>query len=155
MHDALGETIRPRGAEFGPVTGRPRRCGWFDAFALRRAVRLNGCDSLALTKLDVLSGLPAIKVCINYHLNGEKLRDVPSLLRDLDRVEPEYIELEGWDADLTGVRKWHQLPATTRLYITTLAEIVGCPITIASVAPDRESTLFSAGADFLLNFIKG
>jgi len=152
LHDAVGEGLRLRGAEFGTVTGRPRRCGWFDAFALRRAVRLNGADSLAITKLDVLSGEPKIQICINYFLDGQKLRDVPETLGALEQVVPEYIELDGWDADLTAVRKWHQLPATTRLYLSTIAEVVGCHVHIASVAAERESTLFSAGAQFLRNF---
>lgn len=153
LHDELGELIRQRGGEFGTVTGRPRRCGWFDAAAMRRAVRLNGIDSLALTKLDVLSGIKKLKVCINYKLNGKTLDDVPSLATDYAKVEPEYIELDGWEEDISTVTKWHKLPASTRLYLSTVSEILGCPISIAGVGPDRESTLFLKGANFIKNFV--
>lgn len=154
LEDETGEKMRAVGHEFGTVTGRPRRCGWFDAFAIKRAVRLNGVDSLAITKLDVLSGFEKIKVCINYYLDGEKLSDLPALATDLDRVVPEYIELDGWKEDITGATKWHHLPAATRLYLSTISEIIGCPVTIASVGPDREQTLFSSGASFVKNFVE-
>ena len=153
LHDATGDLIRKVGAEFGTVTGRPRRCGWFDAVAMKKAVRLNGSDSLAVTKLDVLSGIPKLKVCIKYHLDGKEIDDVPSLVTEFERVEPKYIELDGWEEDLSRVTKWHQLPASTRLYLSTLGEIVGCPVSIASVGPDREQTLFSSGASFVKNFV--
>ena len=152
--DEMGEKIRTKGGEFGTITGRPRRCGWFDAVALRRAVRLNGIDSLAITKLDVLSGCGKIKVCIKYMLDGKELEDMPALVSELERVEPEYIELEGWDEKLESVTKWHHLPATARFYLTTIAEIIGCPVTVASVSAERESTLFSSGASFVKNFVQ-
>ena len=152
LNDELGEQLRTVGAEFGTVTGRPRRCGWVDAFALKRSVRLNGIDSLAITKLDVLSGLDKIKICINYYLDGKKLDDVPSLASDLDRVEPEYIELDGWKEDITKVTKWHELPETARFYLATMSEILACPISIVSVGPDRAATLFSNTASYVKNF---
>ena len=153
LTDKVGKELGERGAEFGTVTGRARRCGWFDAVAMRRAVRLNGIDSLAITKLDVLSGLDKVKICINYHLDGKKMEDVPSLASELNRVEPELIELDGWSDDLGQVRKWHHLPSEARLYLSTISEIIGCPVTVVSVGPERESTLFSSGASFVKNFM--
>jgi adenylosuccinate synthase len=153
-HGEKGALIRERGAEFGTVTGRPRRCGWFDAVSIKRAVRLNGIDSLALTKLDVLSGVGPIKVCVKYLLDGKELEDMPALVSELERVEPQYIELEGWEGDLTQIKKWHKLPAAARLYLSTISEIVGCSVTIASVGAERESTLFSSGASFVKNFVE-
>lgn len=153
LADATGDRIREAGAEFGTVTGRPRRCGWFDAVAMKRAVRLNGVDSLAITKLDVLSGIEKIKVCIRYKLDGKELDDVPALAKDCERLTPEYIELDGWSESLEGVEKWHQLPSTARLYLSTLSEILGCPISIVSVGPERNSTLFSSSASFIKNFV--
>lgn len=152
LNDEIGEWIRKQGNEFGTTTGRPRRCGWFDAFSMKRSVRLNGIDALAVTKLDILSGLEKIKVCINYRLDGVKLDDMPALSSELESVEPEYIELDGWQEDISQVKKWHDLPQTTRLYLTTIAEIIGCPVAVASVGPERESTIFSSGASFVKNF---
>lgn len=154
LHDALGDSIRERGAEFGTVTGRPRRCGWFDAVAMKRAVRLNGIDSLAITKLDVLSGLPKLKICIRYKLNGQELNDMPALASEVERIEADYIEMEGWKGDLGGATKWHHLPPQARLYLSTISEIIGCPISIASVGAERQSTLFSSSATFVRNFVK-
>ena len=152
LEDEVGKYLGKKGVEFGTVTGRSRRCGWFDAVSVKRSVRLNGTDVLALTKLDVLSGLDTIKVGINYFLDGEKLDDVPSLASELERVEVEYIELEGWKEDITKVKKWHHLPVAARFYVSTVAEIVGCPVAIVSVGPERDSTLFSNNADFIKNF---
>lgn len=154
LDDETGEVLRQRGREFGTVTGRPRRCGWFDAFAMKRAVRLNGFDSLAITKLDILSGIPSLRVCVNYRLHGQKLDDVPSLSAEVSEVEPEYIEIPGWDAPLGNVRKWHHLPAEARFYLSTLSEIVGCSISIVSVGPERECTLCSSGATYVTNFLR-
>lgn len=149
-----GDLIRERGAEFGTVTGRPRRCGWFDAFALKRAVRLNGLDGVAVTKLDVLSGIDELKICVGYSLDGRKLEDVPSLASELSRIEPQYITLKGWSGDLSTVSKWHDLPAEAKLYLTAITEIIGCPAVIASVGAERNSTLFSSGATFVRNFVE-
>ena len=153
LDNQVGEQIRTKGAEFGTVTGRPRRCGWFDAVALKKARRVNGFDSIAVTKLDVLSGIERLKICINYVHDGKKVEDFPSALWELESVEPEYVELEGWEDDLSSVTKWHQLPSTARLYLSTISEILGCPISIVSVAPDRESTLFPSGASALTSFV--
>jgi adenylosuccinate synthase len=146
--------LRERGGEFGTTTGRPRRIGWFDAVAMKRAVRLSGVDSVAITKLDVLSGTEKIAICIKYLLDGKEVEDVPSLASELRRVKPVFIELEGWSEDLSRARKWHHLPVQARLYLSTLAEIIGCPVSIASVGAERESTLFSSSAAFLRNFVE-
>ena len=153
LHDALGDTIRAAGAEFGTNTGRPRRCGWFDAVAMKRAVRLNGADSLAITKLDVLTGIKKLKIAIKYNLDGKEIEDVPALASQVERVTCDYIELDGWDEDLTGATKWHHLPASARLYLTTIADILGCPVSIVSVSPERDSTIFSGNAEFVKHFV--
>lgn len=153
LEGALGDDLREKGSEFGTTTGRPRRCGWFDAVAMRRAVRLNGIDSIALTKLDVLSGFEKIKVCINYLLDGVEVEDVPSLASQLERVEPQYIELDGWEEDLGAAQRWHHLPPAARLYLSTISEIIACPVSIVSVGPERSSTIFSSGANFAKNFV--
>ncbi len=153
LPDPLGKELRDKGGEYGVVTGRPRRTGWFDAVALRKAVRLNGIDSLALTKLDVLSGFERIAICVNYKVNGKEVEDVPALAHELAQVEPQYIMLDGWKEDISSVRKWHHLPINARLYLSTVAEILGIPISIVSVGPEREQTLFSKGASFVKNFV--
>lgn len=152
LKDDIGSYLGKKGHEFGTVTGRSRRCGWFDALAMRRAVRLNGINSLAITKLDVLSGLDTLKICIGYSLDGIEVDDVPALSQELDRVSPRYIELKGWKEDITGVTKWHHLPAEARFYLSTISEIIGCPITIVSVGPERNQTIFSRHATFVKNF---
>ena len=152
LKNELGDKIREIGREYGTVTGRARRCGWFDAFAMKRAVRLNGVDSLAITKLDVLSDLDTIKICINYKLNNEKLEDVPSLAEDLELIEPEYIEVPGWKCDISGAKKWHHLPPEARMYLSTLSEILACPVHIVSVGPERNATIFANSASFLKSF---
>lgn len=150
----IGQYLQRNGKEFGTVTGRTRRCGWFDAVLLRRAIRLNGIDMIALTKLDVLTGLKEIKVCVNYLLDGEKCEDVPALAEDLERVEPQYISFDGWDEDLSEIRKWHHLPQNARVYLSSLAEMIGCDIAMVSVGAERESTLFAHASLPLQNFIK-
>ncbi len=150
----IGDRLVQVGAEFGTTTGRKRRCGWFDAFLLKRAVRLNGMDGVALTKLDVLTGINPLKICVSYKLDGEKLKDLPALSSKLELVEPQFIELEGWEEDLTNVTKWHHLPAQARFYISTISEIIGAPITMVSVGPERDSTIFSSGSSFVKNFYK-
>ena len=154
LHDEVGDYLGDKGHEFGTTTGRKRRCGWFDTVAMKRAVRLNGIDSIAITKLDVLSGLEKVKLCIKYMLDGEEIEDVPSLASELDRVEPVYIELNGWEENIEGVRKWHQLPEAARFYLSTIAEIVACPVSIVSVSPERDSTIFSSSASFVKSFVK-
>ncbi len=146
--------MRDKGDEYGTITRRPRRCGWFDAVAMRRSIGLNGLESLVVTKLDVLSGLKELKICIKYKLDGKEIEDFPSLLSDFERIEPVYITLAGWQEDITKVRKWHELPAAARLYLSTVSEVLGIPVNIVSVGAERESTLFSRSAKFLQKFME-
>ena len=129
------ERLRSLGHEFGATTGRPRRCGWFDAPLLRQAARLNGLTRLALTKLDVLSGLETIPVCVGYEGFDQ---DFPA---DLTEVVPVYEHLQGWSEDLTGVRRWEELPSACVEYIARLEELVGVPVDLVGVGPGREQTL--------------
>jgi adenylosuccinate synthase len=121
---------------------------------MRRAVRLNGIDSVAITKLDVLSGFEKIKVCVKYLLDGREIEDVPAIASEVDRIAPHYIEFDGWAGNFTGVTKWHHLPAEVRFYLTTIGEIIGAPVTIASIGAERESTIFSSGASFVRTFVQ-
>ena len=139
LDGAEGERLRQAGAEFGATTGRPRRCGWLDAPALRHARRVNGLTSLALTKLDVLSGLGELKICVAYRHEGQELSVPP--FDALDRVEPIYESLPGWNEDLSGATTLDALPDNARAYLRRVAELVGCPVRIVSVGPGREQTL--------------
>lgn len=132
-----GKRLREQGHEFGTTTGRERRCGWFDAVAAKYACRLNGCDEMALMKLDVLDGFKKIKVCTAYEYEGEKIDYVPS---DLENVEPIYIELDGWDS-VKGVRRYEDLPLEAKTYIEVLEELVETKISIISTSPDRNDTI--------------
>ena len=153
LRDALGDRIRERGAEYGTTTGRPRRCGWFDALALRRAQRLSGFDSLALMKLDVLSQLEKLMVCVGYRDgDGRVLDDVPALIDDLEKVEPQYQEFRGWQEDLGLVRRWEDLPSAAKDYLEGLSAAVGCPISMVSVGPDRSQTIVGPHGRYLSNF---
>jgi adenylosuccinate synthase len=152
LTNAIGDTIREKGGEFGTVTGRPRRCGWVDAFALRRAVRLNGYSSLAVMKLDVLSGIPRLKVCTGYRLGSENLEDFPDLTSELAQVEPVYVECEGWQDDLSGVRHLENLPQAAQKYIDLLQASVGCPISLISVGPEREASILTPEGRYLKQF---
>ncbi|SMC08466.1 adenylosuccinate synthase [Nitratiruptor tergarcus] len=132
-----GEKLRQQGHEFGTTTGRPRRCGWFDAVAAKYACRLNGCDELAIMKLDVLDGFEKIKVASAYEYEGEKIEYVPS---DLENVKPVYVEFDGWES-VVGVRKWDQLPVEAKLYIEAIEDLVETKITLISTSPDRADTI--------------
>ena len=145
-----GEHMRKIGAEFGSTTGRPRRCGWFDAVALKRAVRICGATSLAVTKLDVLAGLDEVKLCTGYRLDGEDVVGIP--VHDLGKVEPVYETMPGWKDDITGALATDQLPENARAYLGRMAQLAGCPISIVSVGPGREQTIvvadpFAPGAE--------
>ncbi|RBQ27172.1 MULTISPECIES: adenylosuccinate synthase [Arcobacteraceae] len=129
----LGEV----GKEFGTITGRKRRCGWFDAVAVRYASRLNGCDKLALMKLDVLDGFPKIKVCVAYELNGERIDYMPS---DMENVTAIYEEIDGWDS-VVGVRKYEDLPINAKKYIEKIEEITSVKVGIVSTSPERADTI--------------
>lgn len=137
-----GERIRRIGREYGTVTGRPRRCGWFDAVAVRHSARLCGVTEIALMLLDVLSGLPEIRVAVAYERSdGGRLPGFPGHVADLERCRPVYEVVDGWSEDISGVRRWSDLPAAARDYVRFLADRIGVPISIVSVGPDREATL--------------
>ena len=135
------ERLRKVGDEFGSVTGRPRRCGWLDGVVLRYAARVNGLSGLALTKLDVLSGLPELKLCTSYSLAGARTADFPSDVDDLAQVSPVYETLPGWEERLAGVRSVEQLPAAARAYVKRVEEVAGVPVVCISVGADRGETI--------------
>ena len=141
----IGNRLRESGQEFGAVTGRPRRCGWYDAVAVRYAARVNGLDALALTKLDVLDDLPELQVCTSYRCRGVELRDMPGDLAQLAACEPVYETLAGWSQPTRGVREYHDLPREARAYIARLEEITGVPAAIVSTGSGREETIFREG----------
>jgi adenylosuccinate synthase len=143
MLDAEGEALRERGAEYGTSTGRPRRCGWYDAVAVRFSVRLAGYSSIALTKLDVLDGSERIRVCVAYRDSetGREWTTVPASTSVYQRLEPVYEDLQGWKADTTGCRKFDQLPAAARAYVERLEGLAGVPIGLVSVGPERDQMI--------------
>ena len=134
----LAEMIREKGVEFGSTTGRPRRCGWFDVELLKHAKRINGLTSMVITKLDVLSGLPKIKVAVGYKMDGKKLDYFPS--HSLEKVEPVYEELDGWDEDITECKSFDDLPENAKKYLKFLEDSLDLKSIIVSVGPDRKST---------------
>jgi adenylosuccinate synthase len=135
--DEVGEAIRAAGHEYGTTTGRPRRCGWFDAVAGRHAVRVNGFDTLAVTRLDILDSQASIKICVAYEVDDARVESFPGRAELLDRCQPVYEELPGWKTDLTGVTDWDDLPQAARDYIAFLSEAGGVPITLVGVGPGR------------------
>jgi adenylosuccinate synthase len=137
----LGQMIRERGREYGASTGRPRRCGWFDAFATRYAAEINGFSSVALTKLDVLDALDEIKVCVGYNLNGKKCDSLPAVSHDLRSVEPIYETLPGWKSSTVGVTDLHDLPREAREYVNFLSNSIGVQIGLISTGPERTQTI--------------
>ncbi|MGE0608182.1 MAG: adenylosuccinate synthase [Pirellulales bacterium] len=144
QNNDLGQHLRDRGNEYGTVTRRPRRCGWFDAVAVRYTARLSGIDVLAVMLLDVLSELDEIKICTAYEINGRRAEVFPSHVEDLAQAVPVYETLPGWKSDICGIRKMIDLPAEARQYLARLSELVGRPVEIASVGPDRDQTMFAA-----------
>jgi adenylosuccinate synthase len=137
----VGRLIGERGREFGTVTGRPRRCGWFDAVLVRQTVRSSGIDGLALTKLDVLDGLTELKVCVGYHLDGRHIDYLPAGEHAQAEVKPIYESFEGWQAKTAGARSWAELPAQAIKYVRHIEELVGCPVALLSTSPEREDTI--------------
>ena len=137
----IGQHIRDRGNEYGTVTRRPRRCGWFDAVAVRYTARLGGADALSVMLLDVLSELPELKICVAYEIDGRRTTDFPSHVDDLRRAAPVYETLPGWRSEIAGIRKRSELPAATEAYLQRISQLVGRPVEIVSVGPDREQTI--------------
>ena len=141
LHDDVGKGLGERGREFGTVTGRARRCGWFDAVLVRQAVKVNGIDGIALTKADVLDGMDELKVCIGYRIDGESLDHLPASSVQQAKVEPVYEVMEGWSENTRGARSWADLPATAVKYIRRIEEIIGAPVAMLSTSPEREDTI--------------
>ena len=140
LNDETGELLRKKGSEFGATTGRPRRCGWLDLPALRYAIMINGVTRLFMMKSDILSGFSTIKVCSSYRVNGQDVDQRP--YDNNAAIEPVYTELPGWQEDITGIRKYNELPLYLRNYVEFIEKQTGIPITIVSVGPDRNSTIF-------------
>jgi adenylosuccinate synthase len=141
LHGPEGETLKREGVEFGATTGRPRRCGWFDGVVVRHAVRLNGMTGLALTKLDVLTGFKNLPVCTAYRYDNAVHREFPASIRAMERAEPIYEEMNGWDEPLSDVRKFSDLPKNAQKYVRRLEEILETEIILVSVGPGREQTV--------------
>ncbi|HMC77401.1 MAG TPA: adenylosuccinate synthase, partial [Vicinamibacterales bacterium] len=141
LSGAMGTRLREGGSEYGAVTGRPRRCGWYDAVAVRYAARLNGLDGLALTKLDVLDGVETIQICTAYRAGGQTITEFPADTGQLAQCEPIYESIPGWDAPTKGVRQFDRLPAAARRYVARLEEVSGVPAAIVSTGSERDDTI--------------
>ncbi|MEQ9328823.1 MAG: adenylosuccinate synthase [Rhodospirillales bacterium] len=141
LEDEIGQRLGERGREFGTVTGRKRRCGWFDAVMVRQAVKVGGIDGIALTKLDVLDGLEELKVCTGYRIDGEEYDYLPAGASRQAAVEPVYESLEGWSESTYGARSWKQLPATAIKYIRRVEELIEAPVALLSTSPERDDTI--------------
>jgi adenylosuccinate synthase len=141
LFDETGELIGTRGKEFGVVTGRKRRCGWFDAVLVRQTVRTSGIDGIALTKLDILDGFETIKVCTGYRLDGKTIDHLPASQAAQARIEPIYEEIEGWSGSSAGARSWAALPAQAIKYVRRIEELIGAPVSLLSTSPERDDTI--------------
>ncbi len=141
LFDDIGDRIQEKGAEFGATTGRRRRCGWLDIVLLRNAVRLNGLTGLAITKLDVLDGLESVKICTGYDYNGKQMLDFPASLKVLGDCQPIYETLPGWSENLSGIRRFEDLPENVESYLNRIETLIQTPIDIISVGPDRDQTI--------------
>ncbi|MEI6669668.1 MAG: adenylosuccinate synthase [Acidobacteriota bacterium] len=139
--EGVGTTLREKGQEFGAVTGRPRRCGWFDAVVVRHAVRVNGLDAIALTKLDVLDGLDTLEICTGYQIDGETVTEFPADLRRVQRAKPVLESMPGWRTPTAGVRNYDDLPIEAKAYVARLEALVGAPALLVSTGAAREDTL--------------
>jgi adenylosuccinate synthase len=144
--NATGQRIRDLGHEYGTTTGRPRRCGWFDAVAVRYAARLSGVDCLSLMMMDVVSQLPEVQICVAYELDGRQIDYVPSRLDELRRVQPVYESLPGWQMDVSRAATLGDLPAGAHRFLARISQLVGCPIEVVSVGPARSQTIFADNA---------
>ena len=136
-----GARLGERGHEFGTVTGRPRRCGWFDAVMVRQAIKVGGIDGIALTKLDVLDGFEKLKICTGYRLNGDLIQHFPSSESEQAAVEPVWEEIDGWSDSTRGARSWAELPATTVKYVRRIEELIETPVALLSTSPERDDTI--------------
>ncbi|MFP5077254.1 adenylosuccinate synthase [Rhizobium sp. YIM 134829] len=141
LKDEIGQFLGERGHEFGTVTGRKRRCGWFDAALVRQSVAANGITGIALTKLDVLDGLEELKICVGYKLDGVEIDHLPASQAAQARVEPIYVSLEGWKESTVGARSWADLPAQAIKYVRQVEELIGSPVALLSTSPERDDTI--------------
>ena len=141
LHDEIGKGLGDRGHEFGTVTGRRRRCGWFDACMVRQAVKIGGVQGLALTKLDVLDGMPELKICTGYRVQGQEMRRLPFAMAAQAAAEPIYEVLEGWSGSTRGARSYADLPAAAVKYVRRIEELVEAPVVLLSTSPDRDDTI--------------
>jgi adenylosuccinate synthase len=141
LHDETGRLLGERGHEFGTVTGRPRRCGWFDAALVRQAVKVGGVQGIALTKLDILDGLAELKICTGYRVNGTFFRHLPAAPAAQAAAVPEYETMEGWSGSSRGARSWADLPAQAVKYVRRIEELVEAPVTLLSTSPERDDTI--------------
>ena len=141
LNDETGELIGSKGKEFGVVTGRKRRCGWFDACLVRQTVKTSGIDGIALTKLDILDGFETIKVCVAYELDGRKIETLPAGQAAQGRVRPVYETIEGWSGSTAGARTWGELPAQAIKYVRRIEELIGAPVAVLSTSPERDDTI--------------
>jgi adenylosuccinate synthase len=148
LHDHIGEQIRKRGKEFGAVTGRPRRCGWFDVPLLRYSAMINGFDSLVITKLDVLDELEEIPVCLEYQVDGESVEDMPPSSDELGKVQPVYECLSGWQSSTFGISEYDKLPERARDYLDYLEKVTGVEVGCISTGPERTQTIIRKGSRF-------
>jgi adenylosuccinate synthase len=141
LHDDTGRLLGERGHEFGTVTGRPRRCGWFDAALVRQACKVGGVQGLALTKLDVLDGLPELRICTGYEIGGQRVRHLPAGQAAQAAAVPVYETMEGWSDSTRGARSWAQLPAQAIKYVRRIEELAEAPVTLLSTSPERDDTI--------------
>jgi adenylosuccinate synthase len=141
LHDAVGQRLGERGREFGTVTGRKRRCGWFDAALVRQTCMVSGVKGVALTKLDVLDGLDALRICTGYRLDGAEIDHLPTAAALQVRVEPVYETLPGWSESTYGARRWLDLPAEAIKYVKRVEELIGTPVALLSTSPERDDTI--------------
>jgi adenylosuccinate synthase len=141
LTDEIGKKLGERGREFGTVTGRARRCGWFDAVLVRQTARTCGINGIALTKLDVLDGFDALKVCVRYRLDGKEIDYLPAGEAAQSRIEPVYETIEGWGASTHGARSWADLPAEAIKYVRRIEELIDCPVALLSTSPERDDTI--------------
>ncbi len=142
LADMEGEMLREQGAEYGATTGRPRRCGWFDCVVAKNSIILNGINSVNITKLDVLTGFKTIKIAVGYKLDGEEIQFIPASLEDFERVEVDYIEMPGWDKDISKAEKFEDLPKNAQDYILKLEEIMELPINFIGVGMHRNELIY-------------
>lgn len=141
LHDETGQQLGERGREFGTVTGRKRRCGWFDAVMVRQTIKIGGIRGIALTKLDVLDGMDTLKICVGYKYQGKEYDYFPASMKAQAGVEPIYEEIEGWQGSTHGARSWADLPAQAIKYIRRIEELIECPVALLSTSPKREDTI--------------